>query len=849
MQLCRGWMQTSEKLRFLMSEFTKISIHNHLGGKDADCTIDKTHDEVSSFDLSVAYKQVDEAAEYSFELLGQTNHNNFDAASFCLLRRYCSMRGITLVPGVEIDLQNWKHPNKTVHTVLLMDPSTNPWGFQSKLRACYRKNAALESSKKPQGADCYFLTIDQLSELATFNRSIVCVHGTKQKQRSVQKNPEMASELLSLSRFLPVATEDNKSFHKIALENSLKDFLSEEYCEWLSDAANMSSADQTSFKKFSKGMSPTYIWAGNSFDDLFYSVLVGDTRVLREEDIITPTSFVSKIVIDENSSMGRSKIDCSHGINAIIGPSGSGKTLLLDLIKTKLMGAHLSENTSNVSNYKGMCDPDCIHLYDSNNRELNVESGYKVVELENLYQRIIKAYSSDPAALLDDLGLSIEEGSYQKKLDSFRDSMNALLANKRRSKQLQDENSECIARVGDAFKFIAANKNNRTGVIDYKADARMAGELKAINQTITSVSEDIERVDAAFKTLDEIASNRELSDGLILAIEQLKEMFDKELDDLKLKYERKSHRLQLKQGINNLIYAAVKSYNSNISLQSTEVANKETAADSDLQTIAKNCLEIKKLKLTRSAPCLDKEELTSSLKLSSESSSVKLETDGIDLKLSDTDSIREAFPGAIGNKPKVNKSRFAPPYDLTDPENVDSLVEVFFTEGFSDYLNFSLPYRDVLDYTIKIKTNENNFMPIEDLSAGMLSKTYVSNFLDKTIQDSGSNTVIVFDQPESNMDKLFLLNVLARKFDELRRTHQLFIATHEPLLVVNADSNEIIFAENDRTIGKENHITYSNRSFVGARGKCELVENIAELIDGGSKAVKRRSDIYEGMKS
>lgn len=832
-----------------MSEFTKISIHNHLGGKDADCTIDKTHDEVSSFDLSVAYKQVDEAAEYSFELLGQTNHNNFDAASFCLLRRYCSMRGITLVPGVEIDLQNWKHPNKTVHTVLLMDPSTNPWGFQSKLRACYRKNAALESSKKPQGADCYFLTIDQLSELATFNRSIVCVHGTKQKQRSVQKNPEMASELLSLSRFLPVATEDNKSFHKIALENSLKDFLSEEYCEWLSDAANMSSADQTSFKKFSEEMSPTYIWAGSSFDDLFYSVLVGDTRVLREEDLIKPTSFVSKIIIDENSAMGSSEIDCSHGINAIIGPSGSGKTMLLDLIKSKLMGEHLSENTSNVSNYKGMCDPECIHLYDSNNRELNFDSSYKVVELENLYQKIIKAYSSDPAGLLDDLGLSIERGSYQKKLDSFRDSMNVLLANKRVSKRLQNENSVCIARVGDAFKFIDTNKSHRTGVIDYKLDARMTGELKTINQKVTSISEDIDRVDDVFKALKEIASNRALSNKLTLTMEQLKTLFTKELGDLKLKYEKQSRHLELKQRVSNLIYAAVKSYNSKISLRSTEVANRETAADNDLQTIAKNCLEIKKLKLTKSVPCLDKEELTSSLKLSSESSSVKLEVEGINLELSDADSIRDAFLGAIGNKPKVNKSRFNPPYDLTDPESVDSLVEVFFTEGFSDSLNFSLPYRDALDYTIKIKTDGNNFMPIDELSAGMLSKIYVSNFLDEKIEDSGSNTVIVFDQPESNMDKLFLLNVLASKFDELRKTHQLFIATHEPLLVVNADSNEIILAENDKTIGKENHITYSNKSFVGARGKSELVENIAKLIDGGSKAVKRRSDIYEGMKS
>lgn len=832
-----------------MSEFTKISIHNHLGGKDADRTIDKPCDFISSFDLSTAYKQVDEAVEYNFGLLGQTNHNDFDAASFCLLKRYCSMHGITLVPGVEIDLQNWKHPNKTVHIVLLMDPSTNPWGFQSKLRAYYQDNAALEDMKKPQGADCFFLTIDQLSELATLNRSIVCVHGTKQKQKSVQRNPEMASELLSLSRFLPVATEDNRSFHKIALENSLKDILSEKYCEWLSDAANMSSADQTSFKKFSEEMSPTYIWAGNSFDDLFYSILVGDTRMLREEDIITPTSFVSKIAIDENSAMGSSEIDCSHGINAIIGPSGSGKTLLLDLLKSKLTGKHLSENTSNISGYGRMCNLENIHLYDSNNLELTTESGYKVVELENLYQRIIKAYSSERSTLLNDFGLSIEDSSYQKKLDSFRDSVNALLTNKRKSKQLQDENAECIARIGDAFKFIEANKNSRAGVIVYKTDARISVDLAAANQGATSVSENIMHANVAFKKLNDIASNCELSDDLISAIGQLERRFAEELGNLHCKYEEQSRRLKFKQEVNNLIYNAVQVYNGKISRQTTEVNNKETAADSDLQTIAKNCLEIKKLKLTRSAPCLDKEELTSSLKLVSESSSVRLETDGINLELKDPDSIRDAFPGAIGNKPKVNKSRFSPPYDLTDPQSVDSLVDVFFTEDFSDSLSFSLPYRESLDYKIEIENEDNKFVPIEDFSAGMLSKTYVSNFLDKTIQDSGSNTVIIFDQPESNMDKLFLLTVLAKKFDELRRTHQLFIATHEPLLVVNADSNEIILADNDRTISRDNHITYSNRSFVGARGKSELVENIAELIDGGSRAVKRRSDIYEGMKS
>lgn len=139
------------------------------------------------------------------------------------------------------------------------------------------------------------------------------------------------------------------------------------------------------------------------------------------------------------------------------------------------------------------------------------------------------------------------------------------------------------------------------------------------------------------------------------------------------------------------------------------------------------------------------------------------------------------------------------------------------------------------------------YRSIEEYSAGMLSKIYVSYFLDRTIQKEGSNTIVLYDQPESNMEKEFLLRILGDKLKELRKTHQIFVATHEPLLVVNADANEIILANNDKRIDVINCISYENRSFVGAHGKRELVESVASLIDGGTDAVKRRSTIYEGM--
>lgn len=64
-----------------MNEFTKISIHNHFGGDNADCTKDKVASFTPSFDLNDAYKIVNDAVAHGFMLLGQTNSNNFDAAA------------------------------------------------------------------------------------------------------------------------------------------------------------------------------------------------------------------------------------------------------------------------------------------------------------------------------------------------------------------------------------------------------------------------------------------------------------------------------------------------------------------------------------------------------------------------------------------------------------------------------------------------------------------------------------------------------------------------------------------------------------------------------------------------
>lgn len=833
-------------MSFSMSEFTKISIHNHFGGNGADCTKDKDRNYISTFDYKSAYSMIDEAEQHGYQLLGQTNSNDFNAAAFVLLNKYCALKGITLIPGVEINLQNWENPNRVIHVVLLVDPATNPLYLQNTLRTFYRTNSQLDKSKKPLETDCYFLTLNQLSELAILSRSIICVHGKKQHERSLYENPEIADDLTALARFLPVATEDNKTYHKTMLINLLKDFLSEEHNDWLLASANISSADRTPFSEIK---SPTYIWAGNTFDDLFYSILIGERRVLREEDVVNRISYISKIVINENSAMGQTEIDCSHGINSIIGPSGSGKTLLLDLIKRKLTGTPLYDSTSHLSDYSALCDLNDIHLYDANGEEITSQSGYIVVELESLYQKIIEAYASDDSSILDYLGLKIDSRKFITELNNFGSELNSLLENKRKSRSLHDNIESKLALVKDAAKFIEANSTERREIIPYTKNAQVDSMLIELKQKHQNIKEDIKSINIVFETLYNIATKHHLSTELIASTKRLEENFKRELNLSERKTSTEINNLQLKSEISTFLFNSVQNYNNIISAQSAQVNEKNQTIINNFQIIAKNCLELQKCHLSELHPSLDKAAIEASLELYSESDSALLGINSINLILEDTDAIKSAFPNAVGNKPKVNKSKFSPPYDLSNKNDVASLIDVFYSEGYKESLLINLSIEDLLDYEIKIKIENGSFVPVEELSAGMLSKAYVSNFLDSAIEGSGSSTVIVFDQPESNMEKAFLRTVLADKFNELRQTHQLFIATHEPLLVVNADSNEIILANNEKKIGQKNHISYLNRSFVGARGKSELVEEIANLIDGGSKAVKQRSDIYEGMKA
>ena len=818
-------------------EYSKISIHNHFGGDSADCTIDKIIGMSPSFDLAQGFGSVDEAAANDFDLLVQTNSNCLDAAAFLLMRRYAKQRRIELLPGVEVNLKNWDRESRILHVVLVFSPASNVYALQESLRGACQENGK------------YVIRLDQLCELLVGTRAVVCAHGIKQGARSIGENPEMAREIIGLGKYLPVAFEDNRKFHQDVLKERIKDFLSAEDLEWFdSTAADLSAVDRGSFSDI---ISPTYIWAGNTFDDLYYSLLMGGGRVVRQVDIVRRVSYVSRVVVDGGGGMLPSTFDCSQGLNCVIGPSGSGKTLLLDIIKNKLKGEHLSVDTSSNGCYDDLYDLAHVHLYGPDGKELDKSDGFEIVEGENLYNRVIKAYSGEFEELVEELGLSVDAGGYYQLMNNFEDAANAYLGEMADIETLRKRVSSSLTQAQSAARFVTLNNVALDDTVPYMYDSSLAGRVDSLGKVLDRCKEDESNAMNSFDVLSEIANRNGFPKEMVERLNGLRADFFARLAMKRSDTDKALINIRLVRLKQSLIYASCQSYNKLVSGQFQQLIEKKQVLSDKLQDVAKALLDCRKAEYLLEAPSLDEDTLRSSLKLKSENPAAELEINGLNLVIGKADDLWDMFPKNTNRqrsgKGKANAQSFSYPYDLGDSASVSALLEVFASAGITGGLTVSLDQDKVIDSTVKLKNENGVFMPLSSFSAGMLGKVYVEHFLDAAIADAGSSTMILYDQPESNMEKEFLLTVLGGKFAELRKTHQIFVATHEPLLVVNADANEIILASNDKKVDQPNCVRYENRSFVGAHGKVELIEEVARLIDGGRIAVARRSGIYEGM--
>jgi ABC-type lipoprotein export system ATPase subunit len=111
--------------------------------------------------------------------------------------------------------------------------------------------------------------------------------------------------------------------------------------------------------------------------------------------------------------------------------------------------------------------------------------------------------------------------------------------------------------------------------------------------------------------------------------------------------------------------------------------------------------------------------------------------------------------------------------------------------------------------------------------------------------DIGDTRPLVVDQPDENLDNESIYQLLTAYFKSAKTRRQIILITHNPNLVVNADSEQVIVASCDRRPNGLPHITYRSGALENIsppdRG---IRQDVCRILEGGADAFRKRERRY-----
>ena len=123
---------------------------------------------------------------------------------------------------------------------------------------------------------------------------------------------------------------------------------------------------------------------------------------------------------------------------------------------------------------------------------------------------------------------------------------------------------------------------------------------------------------------------------------------------------------------------------------------------------------------------------------------------------------------------------------------------------------------------------------------------------------SSSKAPILIDQPEDNLDNRSITKDLVKYLRDKKTDRQIILVTHNPNVVVNADSENVIVAnqkgQNDKETSSVYKFDYTNGAIEDTKEFDEdekdllksmgIREHIADIVEGGKEAFKKREVKY-----
>lgn len=139
--------------------------------------------------------------------------------------------------------------------------------------------------------------------------------------------------------------------------------------------------------------------------------------------------------------------------------------------------------------------------------------------------------------------------------------------------------------------------------------------------------------------------------------------------------------------------------------------------------------------------------------------------------------------------------------------------------------SFGLEYKETS--LILFDDGDGSYRDLRTLSPGTQT-----NILIEYIVHKDTNVPLLIDQPEDNVDNQTIYNKIRSWFMNLKRTRQVIVVTHDANIVINADAENVIVAEQP----EPGRFKYD----YGALEYGDIIDRASLVLDGGKDAVRRR---------
>lgn len=211
---------------------------------------------------------------------------------------------------------------------------------------------------------------------------------------------------------------------------------------------------------------------------------------------------------------------------------------------------------------------------------------------------------------------------------------------------------------------------------------------------------------------------------------------------------------------------------------------------------------------------------------------------------------RRAIPyGTIEQLKVAAKDILVPAWSSGDPQKIRPAMQEFLVAFRnkdlppSKYMRTGVAVQDVFEWlyeTEHIRLSyglKYNGTELEKLSPGTKGIVLLILYLGMDVADTRP---LIVDQPDENLDNESIYELLTEYFKLAKVRRQIILITHNPNLVVNGDSEQVIVATCARRENGLPFIAYSS----GALENIDIREQVCRILEGGSDAFLKREVRY-----